>query len=382
MPASYAELLSSGRTVGFPGQGGDVTDTAHERADQARPTLDTGDSPWRSATPVQRVRRRRLLIGVTVLFVVVGAFFGFPTGREVLTGWVLLFLFAACAGDLRVWRRVVVKDWLPLIAVLFLYDFLRGSAEHVGTRFAHLPVLVADPKIATITARAHVTEMIRFDQWLFGGTVPTVTLQRHFSDPGVVHWWDAFAVPVYFSHFVASLGVALVLWLVSYRLYRRYVWTLVALTLVTLLTYAAFPAAPPWMAGLPANGYLPGVARVVGDSLRAMGGATVNSAVERGAAYSNRVAAMPSLHGGIPMMLLVFFWPMTRWVGRSLLALYVVLMALTLVYGGEHYVADLLLGWFYAFVVVLGVKAVLDRRFARTKDSQVPDRCGPYRSQG
>ena len=339
-----------------------MTDTARERVDRAEPALDDDDSPWRSAGPVERVRRRRLLLVVTGLFAVVGALFGFPTGREVITGWVLLFLFAACAGDARVWRRVVVKDWLPLIAVLFLYDLLRGSAEHVGARFADLPVLVADPKIATVTARAHVTEMIRVDQWLFGGTVPTVTLQRHFYDVGVVHWWDAIAVPVYFSHFIASLSVALALWLVSYRLYRQFVWTLVTLTLITLVTYAAFPAAPPWMAGLPANDALPEVARVVGDTLRAMGGATVNSAVERGAAYSNRVAAMPSLHGAIPMMLLAFFWPLTRWLGRSLLAFYVVLMALTLVYGGEHYVVDLLLGWVYAVAAVVGVKLVLKRR--------------------
>ena len=357
------------------------TGTAHERAGEAGSvtdesiTVDT-DSPWRSASPQDRVRRRRLLIGVLGLFLVVGVAFGFPTGREVITAWVLLFLLAACAGDVRVWRRVVVKDWLPLIAVLFLYDLLRGSAELVGARLADLPLLSSSATNPGETVRAHVTPMIRFDEWLFGGTVPTVSLQQRFHDPGVVHWWDAAAVPVYFSHFFVSLAVALVLWLVSYRLYRRFIWSLVALTAITLATYAAFPAAPPWMAGLPANDYLPEVARVAGDTLRAMGGATVNSAVERGAAYSNRVAAMPSLHGAIPMLLLAFFWPLTRWVGRSLLALYVLAMALTLVYGGEHYVLDLLVGWLYAIGAVLLVQVLLRRRTKRA-DSQAPARLGP-----
>jgi len=339
-----------------------VTDTARSRTQDAPPAADDGDSPWRSAGPLARVRRRRLLIAITVVFVLVSAVFGFPTGREVITGWVLLFLFAACAGDARLWRRVVVRDWLPLIAVLFLYDLLRGSAEHVGARFADLPLLQADRLDETITARAHLTEMIRFDEAMFGGVVPTVELQQRFYDPGVVHWWDAVAVPIYFSHFVVSLGVAVALWAISYRLYRRYVWTLVALTLITLVTYAAYPAAPPWMAGLPANDALPEVARVVSDTLKEMGGSTVNSAVERGAAYSNRVAAMPSLHAGVPMMLLAFAWPLVGWLARTLLALYAVLMAVTLVYGGEHYVVDVLLGWAYAIAAAVVVGWWLGRR--------------------
>jgi membrane-associated phospholipid phosphatase len=327
------------------------------------------ESPWRSAGPAERVRRRQLLLAVTALFVLVATFFGFPTGREVLTGWVLLYLLAACAGDLRVWGRAVVQDWLPLFAVLFAYDFLRGAAKHVGAQLAHLPTLQADPVDPSITAQAHLTEPIRGDELLFGGHVPTVWLQHHFYNPGTVHWWDALAVPVYFSHFFVSLAVAVFLWALSYRLFRRYVWTLVTLTVITLATYAVFPAAPPWMAGLPANHALPEIARVVPDTLRALGGHTVNSAVERGAAYSNRVAAMPSLHGAIPLMLLLFAWPLVRRRTRILLGVYVVAMLLTLVYGGEHYVTDILLGYVYAAVSVYGVKAYFDRK---QNDAPVP----------
>jgi membrane-associated phospholipid phosphatase len=326
-----------------------MTDTAH---------VVHVESPWRSAGPEERVRRRRLLLVVTVLFAAVAAVFGFPTGREVLTGWVLLFLFAACAGDVRAWRRAVVRDWLPLFAVLFAYDFLRGAAKHVGARLADLPTLQASlprPGQPTILTKAHLTEPLRGDELLFGGQVPTVWLQQHFYTPGTVHWWDAVAVPVYFSHFFVSLGVAVLLWAVSYRLFRRYVWTLVTLTAITLATYALFPAAPPWMAGLPANHALPDVARVIPDTMRALGGRTVSSAVERGAAYSNPVAAMPSLHGAIPLMLLLFAWPLVRNRWRIMLAAYALAMALTLVYAGEHYVTDILLGYVYAAVAVWGV---------------------------
>ena len=327
------------------------------------------ESPWRSAGPEERARRRRLLLVVSGLFAAVGAVFGFPTGRDVLVGWVLLFLFAACAGDLRVWRRAVVHDWLPLFAVLFAYDLLRGGARHVGAHLAQLPLLRADELDPTVTARAHVTEMIHGDQLLFGGHVPTVWLQQHLYTPGRAHWWDVVAVPVYFSHFVVSLAVAVLLWAVSYRLFRRYVWTLVTLTVITLATYALFPAAPPWMAGLPANHALPDVVRVVPATLKALGGHTVSSAVERGAAYSNRVAAMPSLHGAIPMMLLLFGWPLVRTRTRVLLAAYVVAMLLTLVYAGEHYVTDILVGWLYAAASVVGASWWFDRRGREVRSS-------------
>ena len=322
-------------------------------------------SPWRAAGPQARSRRRRLLLGVLVAFVGVTLIVGFPTGREVLTAWVLLTLWAACAGDTRVWARAVLRDWLPLFAVLFAYDLLRGYAKDVGPHLATLPSLRADQFDATVTARAHVREPITVDRWLFGGHVPTVWLQQHFHVPGVARWWDAVAVPVYFSHFVVSLALAVVLWAISYPVYRRFVWTLVTLTLATLATYAAYPTAPPWMAGLAGNDFLPPVDRVVTSSLRLLGGHTINSAVERGDAYSNRVAAMPSLHGAVPMMLLLFAWPLVRRPARVLLVLYVVVMALTLVYGGEHYVTDILVGYVYALVSVVGVRRVMDRRAHR-----------------
>jgi membrane-associated phospholipid phosphatase len=358
MRRSYSAVTPSRLT----GEEAGLTDTVEAGAVTPAATAGHVESPWRSVTPAQRHTRRRLLIGVTVLFVAVAAVFGFPTGREVITGWVLLFLFAACAGRIRLWSRVVVHDWVPLIAVLFLYDFLRGSAKRVGASLADLPTLHADQLNPAVTAQAHVSEPIDVDKALFGGHVPTVWLQQHFYTPGVVHWWDALAVPVYFSHFIVSLAVAVALWAVSYRLYRRYVWTLVILTLITLATYAAFPAAPPWMAGLSGNDVLPHVSRVVSDTLKAMGGHTVNSAVERGDAYSNRVAAMPSLHGAIPMMLTLFAWPLVRWWARIGLLAYALAMAVTLVYGGEHYVTDVLVGWLYALVVVVAVRHWFDGR--------------------
>ena len=63
--------------------------------------------------------------------------------------------------------------------------------------------------------------------------------------------------------------------------------------------------------------------------------------------FANPVAAVPSLHAAYPMLLLLFFWrSANRW--RWLLVAYTLAMALTLIYTGEHYVIDIVLGWIYA----------------------------------
>jgi hypothetical protein len=308
-------------------------------------------------------RRRRLLTAVAALFVVVSAAFGFPTGRDVITAWVLVLLWAACGGEWRTWRRAVVRDWLPLIGVLFLYDLLRGSADELGGRLAGLPALANGKTGADGVDRAHVLPQLRADErlfgWATGGEVPTVWLQERLHTVGEVRWWDVAIVPVYMSHFLVPMVLAVLLWLSAYGLFRRYVWTLVALTLLTLATYALFPAAPPWMAGL--NGYLPEVARVVSTTLEATGIGTIRSAVQRGEAYANAVAAIPSLHSGVPMLVLLFSWPLVGARTRVLLVAYVLAMTFTLAYGGEHYVVDAVVGWAYAAVAVFGVAWLLRR---------------------
>ena len=307
-----------------------------------------------------------MLLAVVIAFTLSVAFAGVPTGREWLTLWILITLLAAVGGDVAVWRRAVVRDWLPLLAVLFAYDLIRGIANEVGGSLFDLQRWRSNPDNVLSVARAHLIEPLRVDEWMFGGQTPTVWLQHHLYDAGVAHWWDRIAVPLYLSHFLVSLILAIVLWCVNYPVFRRYLGTFVTLTLITLATYLVYPAAPPWMASL--NGQLPPIGRVVPATLAVLGGDTVSSAVEKGAAYSNPVAAMPSLHAAIPMMLALFFWKRVRWWLQGALALYAVAMGLVLVYTGEHYVIDVLAGWLYAAASVAAVNA-----FTRTRAPGILD---------
>src|SRR5437588_10038616 len=130
-----------------------------------------------------RLRLRRRVIGpalyVAATAVLVGVL-GVPYQRDILGAWVLLGLLAFSLSDLHGYARGVVLEWLPFIAILIAYDSLRGSASHLFG--------------------VHYLPQLQADQWLFGGTAPTVTLQ-HWLWHGHVLWYHLIFWSVYLTHF-------------------------------------------------------------------------------------------------------------------------------------------------------------------------------------
>jgi membrane-associated phospholipid phosphatase len=311
----------------------------------APPAVDPGPATDRGRRPTAS----QLAWGAWALVVGVTTWhWGLPRSRTQLFLVVGLALLAATAGNRRAWARVV-RDWFPLFVILSVYDVLRGEAQFWGT--------------------VHIAPQIHADKWLFGG-VPTLWLQHELFTPGRPHWWDYGVFFVYLSHFFVAFIVAAVLWKVNHERFRRFAALFVGLTLLGFATYAAFPAAPPWLASQ--TQHLAPTARIIDEMwthVALRGGAQTLSAKS---SLANPVAAMPSLHAAYPMFLMLFFWPYAgRW--RWLLALYPVAMGFTLVYSAEHYVIDILVGWLYAiFVIVVGGR-LWDRWNARRR---VPDGAG------
>src|SRR6202042_1395426 len=118
--------------------------------------------------------------------------------------------------------------------------------------------------------------------------------------------------------FIVPFVVAGFLWardrLEFLRFYRR----IVTLSAAGVLTYIAFPAAPPWMAA--DMGLLHGVARTTSDGWQVIGGRTVELFNE-GQASVNQVASVPSLHAALTMLVALFLWPRVRRALRPLLLL-------------------------------------------------------------
>jgi hypothetical protein len=309
-----------------------VTDLAYVGAEDA---AGSGFEHW---TGVRR--------GVLVLyFISLGvwcAHYGIPAQRELVVAWVCGAL--ACASLGRPWRRVLrlVRDWLPMMILLAAYDFTRGAADTIGFG-------------------VHVHVMIDFDRFLFFGATPPQWLQTHLYNPRVVNWLDVAFTLIYTSYFIVPFAVAGLLWardrLEFLRLYRR----IVTLSALGVATYFAFPAAPPWMAA--DMGLLHGIARTTPDGWQVIGGRAVDW-FEEGQATVNQVAAVPSLHAAVTMLVALFLWPRVRRPLRPLLLLYPLAMALTLMATGEHYFFDVVLGWMYAGGV-MGAWACWERRRER-----------------
>jgi hypothetical protein len=308
-----------------------------------------------------RARRRiavRVLLwtGLALAFVTMCAVNGLPTDRVVLLGWVLTGLVAHAAVD--GWRRIVrlSAEWLPVAALLLAYDATRGLADGLG-----MPV--------------HVTELVAADRWLGGGVLPTVWLQQTL----VADWWKALAALVYGSHFVVTPLLLCVLWVRNRRLWGRYVRLVLALSAAGLATYVLYPAAPPWLAAK--DGVIEPIRRLSATGWDVLGLPHAGAMLADSQGQVNQVAAVPSLHTAFAVLTCLVLLPVARRVWqRAALVGYAVLMPLVLVWAGEHYVVDTLMGAGYAMAVVLLASPArralerVSRRGALPPDDRAPAR--------
>ena len=294
--------------------------------------------PIAAAPSVPGSARRNALIGLAayvVATVLLFSFTGVLLARETIFLWLLVGVLAVSLADVRGFVRGVIFDWLPFYLILVAYDFLRGF---VG----------ANPIFAP-----HFAPQIDADRFLFGGTVPTVWLQERLFEVGQLPWYDVLSWVVYLTHYFLIFIVAAWLWRVSRVRFLEFRAMVLTLSIAAFLTYAFVPAAPPWMA----SDYLMvgPVNRIPGSVWTELGVYPAASIWDKGSSLYNPVAALPSLHAAFPMLLCCYFWRAGT-IAKVLGVAYVLAMAWTLVYGGEHYVFDVLLGWVYALAVYFGVR--------------------------
>jgi hypothetical protein len=284
--------------------------------------------------------RLLLWVGLALCFALTCLHSGLPTDRIVLLGWVLagLAVHAVAGGVRRVVRLVV--DWLPLVVLLLAYDASRGFADGLG-------------------ATVHVTEPAAVDRWLGGGALPTVVLQQHWD----AAWWEGLAALVYGSHFVVTPLVLGILWVRNRARWARFARLVLALSAAGLVTYVVYPAAPPWLAAR--HGVIEPVRRLSGAGWDVLGLPRAGAVLADSQGQVNQVAAVPSLHTAFAVLICLTLFPVARrvWMRVGLVA-YALLMPLVLVWSGEHYVIDTLLGAAYAIGIVLvagRLRAVLAR---------------------
>jgi membrane-associated phospholipid phosphatase len=275
-------------------------------------------------------RRTQLLAGGALAAALAVAIFLF--GLSLTTDRFLLILLAPALVLRR--GRLYLRDFGLFALLMLIYSELRGLA-HVAR---------PDP---------FYVPQLDLDKWLFGGTAPTVELQKWWWT-GSVHWYDQVLIDVSKLHFIVPPLLAFALWNRRRALFFRFATSMLTLSFAAAITFAVFPAAPPWAAG---HALLtPTVTRIDDGSW---------SAVPRSFSLSsliqpNPYAAIPSLHGGYAFLVFLFVAGLAwrtrwRWPAVAVGVAYFLALSFARVYTGDHYVIDLVIGYAYAAAAFVGV---------------------------
>ena len=235
-------------------------------------------------------------------------------------GWGMAVTAAVIAVPLSRYRSYAVA-FLPYGAAWLIFTALRSLADETP-----IPL--------------RTTAVTAIERKMFFGTEPTIWLQNELFNPRHLNWYDYMTTFVHWSYFFVPHIAAILIWRTRPDLYRRFLLTMSVTLGVGLLIYFLAPAAPPWLTADQAPQQ---------DIYRVMAnvGHKINSSLyDRTYSVigdSNPVAAMPSLHTAITFMLFLFARHYGRKIG--LLALvYSLFMVFALIYTGEHYVLDTLVG--------------------------------------
>ena len=150
-----------------------------------------------------------------------------------------------------------------------------------------------------------------------------------------------------FAHFIAVGGTLVILW----RLDRDRYWfwrnTFGWLLLIGLVGFALYPVTPPRL--MPsAYGFV--------DTARQIGGLGPLGAESGTGGGGNEFACVPSLHAAWSLWVVLALWPLARrWWMKALLLAHLVVMHVTIIATGKHWVVDAPAGW-----VALGLAMLIE----------------------
>ena len=159
---------------------------------------------------------------------------------------------------------------------------------------------------------------------------------------------------LYGLHFPLVIGSAILLWYSNKILYKRYVYSLVACSYVSLVFYTLAQSAPPWYNGVASN-LLATTSAQIGSSSIFSELARIGSLIE-----SDKLAAFPSLHAAYVVLFSYFTIKLKRTYALVSIPIMVGVLFPT-IYLGQHYIIDLVAGVAVAATCVLIVTR-LDRR--------------------
>jgi PAP2 superfamily len=319
------------------------TETVARRPIAGPRALARAASRFEQAPVAQTTGATRMRRGVAVLMALYALVYG---GLALSRGQGLsiaafITLLVACALYANRAARFL-RDWVPVFLGLALYVMTEAAVPDLGMKVHYVP-------------------QIEIDRLLGLGTLPTTWLQAHLygGETGPV---EIFSLLMYVSHFLAPLMLAFLLWAFWSRSgFKELLFGILAVSILGDITFLLAPTAPPWLAA--EQGLIPHVHPIITNALYDLN--LDSLAAHKGDPSSyNIVAAIPSLHAAWPVICLFVIrkYHLPRWVLVTQIGITIgVLFAI--VYTGEHYLIDALVGFVYAVVawwllqLVLGVRS-------------------------
>jgi membrane-associated phospholipid phosphatase len=237
-------------------------------------------------------------------------------------------------------QRVVVllRGWAPFVGILVAYEVMRDLASALAVR---------------------PYDLEWFDTTLFDGYQPTLVLQAAVARLTDADLIDDIGSIVYATHFLLPIAVAAWLWTKDRQVFRRFGLTLVILCALAFVTYVIAPTTPPWLAQ-PTS-----VRHLIEDTIQ-RSGLPANLVWLYSHHDYNLYAAFPSLHAGFPVIAAFAAWQRSRGMGL-LLAAWAIVVWVSVVYLGEHYVADVVGGIVYAVAAIVIAGIILNRLSQRRR---------------
>jgi hypothetical protein len=266
--------------------------------------------------------------------------------------------FAVLLAPALIYRRprAYIRDFAPFGLAVLGYEWVRTLAHRINPHPFYRPQIDADKVLGLGRVPT-----VRLQGWLYKGTP---RFFEHQLDR--VHDW----------YFGVLLAMLFLLWLECRREYLRAAAAALGCAFAAAVCFLVFPAAPPWLASCHhLVGPLERIREHGHQCPRALGDPSLVTRLFD----DNPVAAIPSLHGAWSTLAALILW---RWRPRlwPVGVAYALMQQFAVVYLGEHYVIDIVIGdalavlmWWLSGRYVLGARAARPLVAQRVRERAISD---------
>ena len=236
-------------------------------------------------------------------------------------------------------RQDHFRTWLLYAVGIFFFTQLRDAADETAIQ-------------------ASTGYVLDWELWMFGGTTPSAWLQTHLGgadgDPGPLAFFSTF---MHWSWFVFPHLTVIGTYIWMRPMFFRVAVIMLGVFYTGVAMYYLIPTVPPWLAVV--QGDTMGIVRIMRDVGPTIFGQGLWNDLFTLAAEPNPRAAMPSLHfaAAFQILLIALLLGSGRLVAAGVV--YCVCLAFALMYLGEHYFADIIVGGLAALVSFFIVERTL-----------------------